>query len=200
MQCLAHRPQLTFLDSSARHDSLGRYSYLACDPFSTFLVADGLARTSQEPLEGDPWEALRSLLAKYPREHHPDLPPFQGGAAGFFAYDLNRTLERLPAPEIPGWHLPQSIIHFYDVVLSYDHRDHRCWTVSTGWPEQDPVRQKELRAVEPMSLRPCLSAQTRCRMFARQDGRMEVEFQPRSLYLCGKARRRLHSSRGCLPG
>ncbi|WP_312013474.1 hypothetical protein [Bradyrhizobium sp. cir1] len=50
MQCLAHRPQLTLLDSSARHDSLGRYSYLACDPLSTYLVADGLAKTSREPL------------------------------------------------------------------------------------------------------------------------------------------------------
>ena len=33
---LAHLPQLTFLDSAARDASLGRYSYLACDPFSTY--------------------------------------------------------------------------------------------------------------------------------------------------------------------
>ncbi|WP_271566644.1 hypothetical protein [Bradyrhizobium sp. CCBAU 11386] len=62
---------------------------------------------------------------------------------GFFAYDLNRRLERLPVPEIPDWHLPLSILHFYDVVLSYDHRDQRCWIVSTGWPEQEPAGQKE---------------------------------------------------------
>lgn len=30
-----------------------------------------------------------------------------------------------------------------DVVLSFDHRDHKCWIVSTGWPEQDAVRRSE---------------------------------------------------------
>ncbi len=75
--------------------------------------------------------------------HRPDLPPFQGGAAGFFAYELNRTLERLPAPGIRGEGLPQSILNFYDVVVSFDHRHDRCWIVSTGWPEQDPQRRHE---------------------------------------------------------
>ncbi|WP_407169249.1 aminodeoxychorismate synthase component I [Bradyrhizobium sp. ORS 111] len=143
MRCLSHRPHLTFLDSAAMHTLLGRYSYLSCEPFSTYVVENGQASYDGEPLDGDPWEVLRSLLAKYPQEHDPDLPPFQGGAAGFLAYDLSRTLERLPAPAIAGQHLPQSILHFYDVVVSFDHRDKRCWIVSTGWPEQDPARRAE---------------------------------------------------------
>jgi para-aminobenzoate synthetase component 1 len=47
MRCLAHRPHLTFLDSAGRHQSLGRYSYLTSDPFSTYIVADGQASCSQ---------------------------------------------------------------------------------------------------------------------------------------------------------
>ncbi|MCC8936979.1 aminodeoxychorismate synthase component I [Bradyrhizobium sp. Arg62] len=143
LRCLAKRPHLTFLDSATRHELLGRYSYLACEPFSTYLVADGQASWNGEALIGDPWEVLRDLLARYKEAHRPDLPPFQGGAAGFLAYDLNRTLERLPAPSIPGLRLPQSILHFYDVVVSFDHRDHRCWIVSTGWPERDLTRRAE---------------------------------------------------------
>ncbi|EHR01096.1 aminodeoxychorismate synthase component I [Bradyrhizobium sp. WSM471] len=142
MRRLAHRPHLTFLDSAARHKLLGRYSYLTCDPFSTYRVDDGQASCNGAALDGDPWTALRELLNKYPQEHHDDLPPFQGGAAGFFAYDLNRTLERLPLPAIPGQGLPQSMLHFYDMVLSFDHRDNRCWIVSTGWPEQDSARRR----------------------------------------------------------
>lgn len=142
-RCLAHRPHLTFFDSAARHESLGRYSYLACDPFCTYLVAEGQASCSGKALEGDPWRALRTLLAKYPQENRPDLPPFQGGAAGFFAYDLNRTLERLPPPAISGQGLPQSMLHFYDVVIAYNHRDCRCWIISTGLPEHDPARHGE---------------------------------------------------------
>ncbi|MGY4509563.1 hypothetical protein [Bradyrhizobium sp. USDA 3650] len=118
MRCLAHRAHLAFFDSAARHELLGRYPYLTCDPFSTYIVADGQASCNGEALEGDPREVLRTLLAKYPQEHRPDLPPFQGGAAGFHAYDLNRTLERLSAPTIAGQRSPQSILHFYDVVVS----------------------------------------------------------------------------------
>jgi para-aminobenzoate synthetase component 1 len=145
MRSLADRPYLTFLDSATKHASLGRYSYVACDPFNTYMVENGVARCDGRVLNGDPWNALRGLLARYPQEHHPDLPPFQGGVAGFFAYDLSRTLERLPAPEMPGQGLPQSIQHFYDVVLAFDHCAEMCWIVSTGWPEQNP-RHREERA------------------------------------------------------
>ncbi|KWV58101.1 para-aminobenzoate synthase [Bradyrhizobium macuxiense] len=143
LRWLAQRPHLAFLDSAARHEALGRYSYLACEPFSTYLVTDGQASWNGETLKGDPWGVLRSLLARYREEHRPDLPPFQGGAAGFFGYDLNRTLERSPAPENPGQRLPQSILHFYDVVVSFDHHHNRCWIVSTGWPEQEPARRAQ---------------------------------------------------------
>ncbi|MCP3460735.1 aminodeoxychorismate synthase component I [Bradyrhizobium sp. CCGUVB23] len=141
MQRLARRPHLTFLDSASSHELLGRYSYLTCDPFGTYIVADGRASWNGQVLDDAPWEVLRTLLARYPQEHRPDLPPFQGGAAGFFGYDLNRTLERLPVPATSGHCLPQSILHFYDVVVSYDHREKRCWMVSTGWPEQEPARR-----------------------------------------------------------
>ncbi|WP_027527288.1 aminodeoxychorismate synthase component I [Bradyrhizobium sp. Ec3.3] len=141
MRRLARRPHLTFLDSAASHELLGRYSYLTCDPFGTYIVADGRASWNGQVLDDAPWEVLRTLLARYPQEHRPDLPPFQGGAAGFFGYDLNRTLERLPVPAASGHRLPQSILHFYDLVVSYDHREKRCWIASTGWPEEDPARR-----------------------------------------------------------
>lgn len=141
MRCLSHRRHLTFLDSAVGHELFGGYSYLTCDPFSTYIVADGQASCNGEVLHGDPRRVLRTLLAQYPQEHRPDIPPFQGGAAGFFAYDLNETLERLEALAVRGQGFPQSILHLYDVVVSFDHRDHRCWIVSTGWPEQDPARR-----------------------------------------------------------
>ncbi|PDT64351.1 aminodeoxychorismate synthase, component I [Bradyrhizobium ottawaense] len=143
MRRLAHRAHLSFLDSAAKHQSLGRYSYLACDPFAAFIVTDGKASCNGKVLEGDPWEALRALLARYGQEHRPDLPPFQGGAAGFLAYDLNRTLERLPVPQSSDRRWPDAILNLYDVVVSFDHRDNRCWLVSSGWPEQDPARRSK---------------------------------------------------------
>lgn len=139
MQRLAHRSHLTFLDSAASGEPLGRYSYLTCDPFGTYMVADRRASWNGQGLDGDPWDVLRSLLANYPQQHRTDLPPFQGGAAGFFGYDLNRTIEQLSVPATSGRRLPQSVLSFCDVVVSFDHHNGRCWIVSTGWPEQDPA-------------------------------------------------------------
>ncbi len=46
-----------------------------------------------------PPTVVRGLLAPHRVGGRcPDLPPFQGGAAGYLAYDWGRTLERLPAP------------------------------------------------------------------------------------------------------
>jgi len=123
------------------HDGKGAYSYLTCEPFGTYMVSEGRANWNGEVLPGDPWELLRSLIANYRQEHRFELPPFQGGAAGFLAYDLNRTLEQLPIPSVRGQSLHQSLLHFYDVVVSFDHRNDRCWIVSTGWPEQDVARR-----------------------------------------------------------
>lgn len=83
MRRLADRANLTFLDSATRHEALGRYSYLSCDPFGTYMVAGAQAIWNGGIVEGDPWNALRELLARYSQEHRPELPPFQGGAAGF---------------------------------------------------------------------------------------------------------------------
>ncbi|MET4448548.1 anthranilate/para-aminobenzoate synthase component I [Bradyrhizobium sp. GM2.2] len=143
MRRLAHRRHLTVLDSASRHAVLGQYSYVTCDPFITYVIADGRGICNGESIVGDPWAALRALLANYPQMHRADLPAFRGGAAGFFGHELNRTLERLPLPTIGGHRLPQALLHLYDVVISFDHRHDRCWTLSTGWPEQDPVRRRE---------------------------------------------------------
>nr|WP_247904085.1 hypothetical protein [Bradyrhizobium sp. 131] len=143
MRRIAHRRHLTFLDSASRHAVLGQYSYVTCDPFITYIIADGRGICNGESIVGDPWAALRALLANYPQIHRAHLPAFQGGAAGFFGYELNRTLERLPLPTIGGHRLPQALLHLYDVVISFDHRHDRCWILSTGWPEQDPVRRRE---------------------------------------------------------
>ena len=48
IQSLAGRPYLTFLDSAAQIASLGRYSYVACDPFTTFVITEGQAYRNGE--------------------------------------------------------------------------------------------------------------------------------------------------------
>ncbi len=95
--------RLALLDSAMRHDTLGRHSYLAAAPFGTFRARDGRATWNGAAVPGTPLEALRAVLAPYRIEADPDLPPFQGGAIGYFAYDLGASLERVaPRPGAPA--------------------------------------------------------------------------------------------------
>ena len=126
---LSDLPHCLFLDSALQHPQLGRYSFLAADPFEYVEVpADGS--------DGIAW--LSGKLGSVRVETLSGLPPFQGGAAGLFSYDLNRSLERVPVPRYDEFRVPAMAIGLYDVVLALDHQQNRAWLVSQGLPESAP--------------------------------------------------------------
>lgn len=125
-------PHCLFLDSARRTSELGRYSFLAAEPFE-FLVA--------RADEHDSLERLATRMAPFQATTVPGLPPFQGGAAGLFSYDLGRQLERIPSPEFDEFSVPPLAVGLYDVVVACDHLENRAWIISQGWPETDPVRR-----------------------------------------------------------
>jgi len=133
---LSTRPHCLFLDSAALNPGLGRYSFVTADPFSY---------SERYPKDRDSLGELRASLAKMPSSHAEGLPPFQGGAAGLFGYDLGRQLERLPAPRADEFQVPALAIGMYDVVVAWDHLESRAWIISQGWPELDSA-QRRLRA------------------------------------------------------
>ena len=142
---LCRRPHCLFLDSALRDPELGRYSFLAADPFDYFQLpadgSDGLEELARRTA------ALKSLSVE-------GLPPFQGGAAGMFAYDLAHSLERLPRPKFDEFHVPALAVGLYDVVIVFDHLDSRAWIISQGLPEVQPHRRRR-RAAD--RLRQCQS-------------------------------------------
>jgi para-aminobenzoate synthetase component 1 len=152
-QRLAAWPRLLFLDSASGPAALGRYSFVTADPFAWLS-----SRGRQVWLDGnltrspDPLAVLAECLSRFRTESHPDLPPFQGGAAGLFGYDLCHHLERLPRPRFDEFQVPDLAVGFYDWVLAFDHARCRAWLISTGLPETDPRRRRNragqrLRAV-----------------------------------------------------
>lgn len=52
--------------------------------------------TAELKLQGKPLELLQAWMAPYRSPALPGLPKFCGGAVGFLAYDVVRSLERLP--------------------------------------------------------------------------------------------------------
>jgi para-aminobenzoate synthetase component 1 len=139
-QRLSDLPDLVLFDSAMRHPVLGRYSFVAADPFGRFVVRNGRASWNGEPQDRPPLATLQSLLNRYSQPTLANLPPFQGGAAGFISYDLRHALERL-TPAAAALPCPDAVLPFYDVVLAFDHATSGAWLISTGWPEQDPEQR-----------------------------------------------------------
>jgi para-aminobenzoate synthetase component 1 len=133
-QKLSHLKHCLFLDSALRHDSLGRYSFVAADPFAfTSVPADSSDALGQLEL---PLRQMRASTV-------PGLPPFQGGAAGLLAYDLGRSLEQIPIPRFDEFQVPAMAVGFYDVVFAFDHVMQRAWLVSQGFPETEPLARRD---------------------------------------------------------
>jgi len=134
-------PYRLFLDSAARSTRLGRYSFLTADPIA--LVRSKGARTERmdviagrsDVVDGDVLSEARALMAPFSAEPLPDLPPFQGGAGGYLAYDWGRVLERLPENRYDDLPLPDAVLGIYDWVVAWDHAAGKAWLISTGLPE-----------------------------------------------------------------
>lgn len=128
-RALAALPHVVFFDSAMQHRDLGRYSFVAADPFEWITVpadgSDALAELARR------WEKYRVATV-------PDLPPFQGGAAGLLGYELCHSLERLPRPRFDELQVPALATGLYDVVVAFDHHSGEAWIISQGFPATNP--------------------------------------------------------------
>jgi para-aminobenzoate synthetase component 1 len=135
---LRHLPCFTCLDSASPDRRLGRYSFVAADPFTTLRLDRA----------GPDWVSLlKAELAACRIPAVPGLPPFQGGAAGLFSYELGHSLERLAKAPADDLAFPDLSLGFYDVVAAFDSVERRGWIVSTGLPESEE-KARDRRAVE----------------------------------------------------
>jgi para-aminobenzoate synthetase component I len=153
-------PRLLFLDSAQHSRSLGRYSFLTADPFE-WIVSRGrhtFVSGETKPRDNvDPFSILLERMQRWQMEPIVGLPPFQGGAAGVFGYDLCHHLERLPRPRIEDFKIPDMAVGLYDWVLAFDHQQDRAWIISTGLPETDPSRRLRKARNKLEMVRECLS-------------------------------------------
>ena len=132
---------------------LGRYSFITAYPFATLIsrgeqteftqTDTGLTTLSAE----DPFALLQRhwrACAQPPISGDANLPPFQGGVAGYWGYELAHRLEKIPFVAQPARSTvppPDMALGFYDWVLAWDHAsagDPRCWLFCSGRPATEP--------------------------------------------------------------
>ena len=117
-------PWCVFLDSCQPLSVQGRYDIITAAPYRRFITEGEHTRVEAE---GESYVSERSpfeLIDKYlPRNQ--ELPidlPFQGGALGYFAYDLARRVERIPTLLPRVIDLPDMAIGLYDWAIIIDHQ------------------------------------------------------------------------------
>lgn len=136
-QRLSSLPHVVFFDSAQRDQEVGRYSFVAADPYHWLeRPADGSKALA---VAERAWQACQC-------KPHPGLPPFQGGLAGLWGYELARSLEKLPAALIDDLPMPALAVGCYDTVVAFDHWQSSAWIVSQGFPETDPQARRQRAA------------------------------------------------------
>ncbi|HET6369476.1 MAG TPA: anthranilate synthase component I [Pseudomonadales bacterium] len=134
-------PYAFLLESVEGGEKWARYSFLGSDPLMVFTAkgtritlrhADGRTETlaTQNPLEG-----LRGVLSRFTPVAVPGLPRFQGGAVGFFSYDIVRHVERLPRHAKDDLRLPDAVFMLTDTLLVFDNLRHRLLVIANAHVE-----------------------------------------------------------------
>lgn len=158
---LADRPYSLFFDSADSDHPAGRYSFIAFDPVEIVEARAGLItltdRYGPKTFRGDPFALLADRLAAWGLDapSRDNLPPFQGGAAGLFGYDLARGIERLPdiAPAEPD--RPDMAVGIYTQVLAFDLARRQGWHIVHA-PDETDVRTRRAMLAQTLAAAPAL--------------------------------------------
>jgi anthranilate synthase component 1 len=138
-----------FLLESAEQGQVGRWSFLGFRPRAVLRWSNGqlsewhrdsaLRGGPADSVQGapDPYAAVAEYLGRFRLAPVDDLPPFAGGAVGFFGYDLVRTVEPLGEPKPDPIGLPDLALMVSDVLLAFDHLRHELTILACAFADDE---------------------------------------------------------------
>ena len=143
-QNVARRSPSFLLESIKGPDRIGRYSFIATEPFLT-LAAKGhqirlIEDQSTTSCVGDPIDLLSKLIARFQVARPKELPPFFGGGLGYFSYDLVHLFEKLPRTAQDDLKVDDLFLAFFETVLAIDHNERVLYIIFC------PSREKFFRS------------------------------------------------------
>lgn len=127
---LTHGAPYSFLLESVEDgDIRGRYSMIGLAPDLLFRISDGQPELNRNalddldsyaPMDGEPLDALRAVLAESRLDMPESLAPMSAGIFGYMAYDMVRHMEDLPDtnPDVMG--VPDCLFMRPTVVAVFD--------------------------------------------------------------------------------
>jgi anthranilate synthase component 1 len=144
-------PHAFLLESVERGEQIGRYTFLGARPYMR-LRARGSAieierGKHREQYEGNVFQFVKQLLSEHQPAAIPGIPPFAGGAVGYFSYDVVRKLEKIGEHAKNDLCLPDCELMFYDRLLAFDHLRHQIHIVAAEDVSRENPRKAYDRAV-----------------------------------------------------
>src|SRR5688572_10487418 len=144
---VAAQPYSLFFDSARPGHPANLYSYICFAPFEMIESKNGKVtvtnREQQLSFHAGPFSVLKERIEIWGmgREAQANLPPFQGGAAGFFGYDLAREIERLPETSRDSSAMPDMAVGLYDQVLAFDHGLNKAWFMAQATSQKEAEKK-----------------------------------------------------------
>ncbi len=87
--------------------------------------------------QGSLLSLMKEELSSYRTETIPGLPPFQGGAIGYFSYDIVREIEQIPEYAEDDLELPDLYFMLFHDVFVYEHGTQKLWMIVHGPTEAE---------------------------------------------------------------
>jgi para-aminobenzoate synthetase component 1 len=135
---IAGRHWAVFLDSGQPYCQQGRYDILACDPVCTLVTQGNSTEISRggETIKSteNPFDLVKQQLI--PALAGFDDLPFNGGAIGYFSYDLARRLENLPVIAENAESIADMAVGIYEWAVIVDHHLNKSYLVGYTADEQ----------------------------------------------------------------
>ncbi len=146
---LEHLPYSLLLDSADQKHPNARYSFIVSHPIETIESKDGQVLITnweeQTTQDGDVFDVITKRLKHWIPHTQTirGLPPFQGGAAGYFGYDLARNIETLPETAKDNPDMPDLAVGIYDQVLAFDHIKEQAWIITHAKNYHDARKKQD---------------------------------------------------------
>lgn len=138
------------LESIERGEHVGRYSFIACGVKTEIIIRDrrivirendGGLKTVVDVTRENPLEELRRYFGRLTPPAYERLPPFYGGALGYFGYETVHYFEQIPAAGAADGAVPDARLVIPETLLVYDSVKRSTFIIAAAYPGENPEKE-----------------------------------------------------------